>query len=302
MSLLREIQDAAIDASIDIETLLRKCRVLASRLQNTEFKRWIQSELDGYPCDVMLPDYRIMHCQAYGNFTGSIGRHLDHAKIPQEFIPESLRPKLTHYQMSDSVSSLMEMIKNCENSLLQMRWSPENFASFATIIYQNMKLTEAWISIPQSAVIAIVHTIRNRILNFVLEVESKDPEADKSKEQGRKISDEEISEIFNEYLFGTVGSMAPDQGVTMKVRESIHSGDFDSVAAFLDSLGFSESEIDDLREAVATDNPPIGDKFEEETAAWIGAAVSRIARGETKLTLPVASKVLSDAIQIYYKS
>jgi hypothetical protein len=36
MRLLREIQDAAVDGASDLESLLRKCRVLAARLKHDE--------------------------------------------------------------------------------------------------------------------------------------------------------------------------------------------------------------------------------------------------------------------------
>jgi hypothetical protein len=55
MSLLREIQSAAVGGTSDLETLLRKCRVLGTRLQHEEFKSWIQWELDGYPVGISLP-------------------------------------------------------------------------------------------------------------------------------------------------------------------------------------------------------------------------------------------------------
>ena len=48
MSLLREIQEAAIDGSIDLPTLLRKCKVLAARLGNDDFTDWVDAELNGY--------------------------------------------------------------------------------------------------------------------------------------------------------------------------------------------------------------------------------------------------------------
>jgi len=41
MSLLREITDAAVDTSVEISTLLRKCKVLAARLGNKEFDSWV---------------------------------------------------------------------------------------------------------------------------------------------------------------------------------------------------------------------------------------------------------------------
>lgn len=74
MSLLREIQASAIDGTSDLETLLRKCRVLASRLQNNEFKQWVQSELDGYRDEIEVPEYRHIQSQAYGHF-------LDHLAV-----------------------------------------------------------------------------------------------------------------------------------------------------------------------------------------------------------------------------
>ena len=48
MSLLREIQDAAISSDVELSVLLRKCKVLAARLGNQDFKEWIDNELSGY--------------------------------------------------------------------------------------------------------------------------------------------------------------------------------------------------------------------------------------------------------------
>ena len=45
MSLLREIQNAAIDGGVKLQTLLRKCKVLAARLGNDEFSQWVDAEL-----------------------------------------------------------------------------------------------------------------------------------------------------------------------------------------------------------------------------------------------------------------
>ncbi|MFA4987111.1 MAG: hypothetical protein WC712_11035 [Candidatus Brocadiia bacterium] len=48
MTLLQEIQAACVDPNTDIVTLLRKCKILAVRLGNNEFKKWVDSELSGY--------------------------------------------------------------------------------------------------------------------------------------------------------------------------------------------------------------------------------------------------------------
>jgi hypothetical protein len=61
MSLLREIQEDAIDSGVSIEDLLRKCMLLAARLGNEEFKKWINQELNGYSTKEELPKYRIIN-------------------------------------------------------------------------------------------------------------------------------------------------------------------------------------------------------------------------------------------------
>lgn len=48
MSLLHDIQEMAVSSKSDISTLLRKCKILAVRLGNDDFKNWIDQELNGY--------------------------------------------------------------------------------------------------------------------------------------------------------------------------------------------------------------------------------------------------------------
>ncbi len=55
MSLLRDIQNAAVDKNTDVSTLLRQCKILSARLGNDVFKRWVDSELNGYETKDELP-------------------------------------------------------------------------------------------------------------------------------------------------------------------------------------------------------------------------------------------------------
>jgi hypothetical protein len=48
MTLLGELQQAAIDSSVPLANLLRKCKVLAARPTHKDFSKWIDHELNGY--------------------------------------------------------------------------------------------------------------------------------------------------------------------------------------------------------------------------------------------------------------
>jgi hypothetical protein len=58
--LLQQIQDGAIEGGSDLSTVLRKCLVLASGLDNEPLKTWSQCDLNGYPKPGELPEYRII--------------------------------------------------------------------------------------------------------------------------------------------------------------------------------------------------------------------------------------------------
>lgn len=56
MNLLDEIQTAIVDASSDLGTVLRKCKLLAARLKNEPFQEWLIWESNGYPEHVKVPN------------------------------------------------------------------------------------------------------------------------------------------------------------------------------------------------------------------------------------------------------
>ena len=61
-SIVEEIQRDALDSSTSLSDLLRKTRVVASKLNQAQPLEWVESELNGYKDEV--PDYRILHGQA----------------------------------------------------------------------------------------------------------------------------------------------------------------------------------------------------------------------------------------------
>jgi hypothetical protein len=57
--LLDEVQDK----NVPISNLLRKAKVLASRLDRKDLLAWIDKELSGYGKKGSVPDYRMVHGQ-----------------------------------------------------------------------------------------------------------------------------------------------------------------------------------------------------------------------------------------------
>jgi hypothetical protein len=208
MSLLRDIQDAAIDANTELSTLLRKCKVLAARLNNAEFNKWVEYELNGYPSVEELPEYRILRVNSKGHFSGPFNSGLRNADIPLFCIPEKYREFIEHSYLVDPIASIENLIKHKDSRNPQEPWSPDLVAIVSKDIYHNMSCMQAWKVIPKQAIIAVAETVRNRVLNFVLEIEAEAPESGEAPLKSSPIPQEKIHQIFNTYITGDVQNIA----------------------------------------------------------------------------------------------
>ena len=174
MSLLVEIQNAAVEAG-DIAVALRKAKILGSRLNNGDFKRWVDFELNGYPKDSPLPDYRIIPAIAKGYFNGYGGRALNNAPIPASRLPEKLRDFGRQVYLRQGIGTIEATIGR-QNETLKSEWPPDLVAMVGRKIYESMSCLSAWQEFPTSALVGIVEAARGRLIDFVLEIERENPD------------------------------------------------------------------------------------------------------------------------------
>ena len=301
MSLLREIQDAATNETAGLATVLRKCRILATRLNHDGLKKWTQFELDGYRSETNLPSYRTLRCHSFGNFFGIAGQRMENAPIALTSIPKEVRETLTIIRFQQGVASLQDIVKNANNDTLQNRWPADANKMFGNSIYTGFVLVEAWNAVPLSFVVGILDTVRNRILNFVLEIEEQNPNAGDVSSIEKPMSPSKVQQIFNTTIYGDVANMATgSQNFSQSAITEIAQGDFEQLSKFLKSLGLNGDDIKELDVAIKTDGQPKQKHFGGRVAEWLGKAVTKSAQGLLKIGSDVASKIITDAIFQYY--
>ncbi|MBU3068267.1 hypothetical protein KOI40_00365 [Aestuariicella sp. G3-2] len=208
MSLLREIQDTAIDSRTELAVLLRKCKVLAARLGNPEFKQWVECELSGYDDIDDLPDYRVLTVNSKGHFSGPFQSGLRNADIPLMCINEKLRKNLTHSYLNQGVASMESLVNDASGGTLQEPWNPDLVAYVGQDIYEGMNCMQAWKVIPVTGIVAALDAVRNRILNFVLEIEAESPDAGEAPVNSNPVPQDKVHQIFNTYISGNVQNVA----------------------------------------------------------------------------------------------
>jgi len=301
MSLLKEIQDAAVDAKTDVAQVLRKCRVLASRLQHDELKLWVQKELDGYANGEAVPDYRVKQCHSKGHFVGVAGAQLNNAPIPTQNLPEALQRQITCVRFRESISALENLAQTGELDSFGSPWPPELIQAYAEAFYENMTLIQAHQVIPRNSIVSIIETVRNRVLNFALEIEAANPDAGEAAVDSAPIPKQTVNQIYNNYITGNVGNIASGSSHSSQTAIlQIAAGDRDALRSALSSVGISGRDATELEKAISAD-PKLapGQPFGAQVSTWLGKMVAKSARGLLKVSSDVAVGALTAAVKSY---
>jgi hypothetical protein len=199
MNLLQKIQDATVDPKYQLADILRMCKILASRLDHQAFKEWIAQELNGYENQEQLPDYRILRdlgCR--GDFMGAFS-DLKNAPIPPISLPEEFRDSVSAKHVVEGASSLESIAsqaKQSNRSILKSFWDADNVILLGLDIYGGMVCGQAWTEIPTAALVAILDTIKTRILDFVIEIQAENPNAGDALPHEKLIPDQIVNNIY----------------------------------------------------------------------------------------------------------
>jgi len=304
MSLLRDIQNAAINSDTEISELLRKCQVLAARLGNDDFKTWVDAELNGYKSVDDLPQYRVVDVISYGNFSGPFGRALNYASIPLGCLPEKAREQYGHSYMCAPISYYESLIRQSEQGEGSLRepWPPDVVGHVGDKIYENMNCLSAWKDIPRGSIVSLVDVVRNRVLKFVLEIEAENPDAGEAAINSNPVSQDKVTQIFNTYISGSVQNLAAGStGVKQEANLGLH----DDISALLDYLrkhAVPESDIKELKGAIEDDRRtnPSQDSIGPKVTLWLSSMLKKAARGALDIGTGVATTVLTKAVSKYY--
>lgn len=201
MSLLRRIQDATVDSKFQLADVLRMCKILAARLDHPAFKEWIEQELNGYKDRERLPNYRILKslgCR--GDFFGSFGSGLKNAPIPPISLPEEFREAVSTKYILQSVSAVESIVRQANQtnqSILRALWEADAVVLLGSNVYETMICGQAWTDIPTAAFVAVLDTVKSRILDFVIEIEAEAPDAGDTQPGEKPIPDQLVNVIFN---------------------------------------------------------------------------------------------------------
>jgi hypothetical protein len=298
MTLLEEIQKAVIDPTSDLGTVLRKCKLLASRLGSQPLENWVHFELNGYPEKEGVPPFRMWSLELKGHFSGPFGSGIRDAPIPLACIPENIRQQYSQYQCRQSISVIEDILSRAKEGILQV--STGDLAMFlGGKVYQNQHCYQAWAWFGVGNLVEIVNSVRNKVLDFTLELGKKAPDAGEiGGEVTSKLEPSNVTQIFHTIVYG--GSVAV-VGTNKLTEVNIHPQDFESLSIVLKDNGISEEDLAELDSALESDDEPRPNTgFGPNVASWISKMMKKAAEGSWNISLGTAGNLLAQVIAKFY--
>ena len=161
-SLVAQLQEAALDRNVPVEDLLRRAKVVASKLDLHQFLSWIDREMKGYGRDDQVPEYR----QLSGTVNAFNPYHGWREPIwAQDKASQELRRTMSNYKARLPVGEISDLINRHEKNS-----SSSTFAvPYGSIKVQGAfgeELANAQLEIDRARLAGILDAVRNTILEW----------------------------------------------------------------------------------------------------------------------------------------
>ena len=206
MTLLQEIQTETSSSGGDLATILRKCKILAARLGSEEFALWITWELDGYPDGQPIPPYRRIAVQCYADFM-SVQWNAPRRPILWPVLGKEAKEayeQLHPFEFREGIAQASALIKGATIN------RPDLGLLVQGKMFPNMDCVGAVVEIGGNEFAQLLSAVKNRILDFVLQIEAENPDAGEAPPNTHPVPAEKLQPLVQQNFYGPVGNVAHD--------------------------------------------------------------------------------------------
>jgi hypothetical protein len=223
-ALVPELVNMASDPAVPTDDLLRRALVIARRLNVSELVEWIDAELNGYIPGQEVPGFRTVRglLRAIDPYVGRIPLEVDSAEVARALSTMPLRQSITELEhLADSPNGVKINYGHDVHKTLVEHLGGE--------IYPYVSVTSAQIR-------AVVSTVRNRILNWALDLEGRGVIG-----EGMSFTPQEKQVVQEQhYHFGNVSGsqiQISSNGSTQTQANSTAGNDLEALRGLIEALG-----------------------------------------------------------------
>ncbi|HHT9843844.1 TPA: hypothetical protein ACT9I4_001960 [Legionella pneumophila] len=290
-TLVQSLQKQAIDESLSPSALLRRAKLMSKKLNLDDFALWIDNELNGYKNIGDLPEYRVTH--------GSLQGLNPYQGWKPIIIPEKeIEDIILAVHITQSIAEIEKLLleKDSHGGYLEYKLSGAQEQGICKMINHQTNIRK---TISKTVLDKIINNVKNIILDWSLKLEEEGITG-----SGIEFSLEEkriaaaSSNINIAHFSGILGNVTQSH-INQHIVNS--KNDLSELSSLLSSYGIEKDDIEDLKNCLQSD--PVPDKpnrYGEKVSGWVGDMIKKAAMGTWKVSIDIATNILSAAINKYY--
>lgn len=223
------IKDLA-NGTADIQTALKRTKVLLQELNNDKLLQWVNYEIEGYPENAEnadIPDYRIIGGQVYGTyFKGSIATHVQYNHVPISLgnLPDEIKNDILTIKITQGIEALNAMViesRRKENGGLTRLIPSELYPHIAQANNDlGMIIVTASVELNMAEILNIFPKIESKLLDILLFLEKQFGKLDDLDINTESKSEEELERITNHIYVVIYNDKSITIGDKNKIKDS----------------------------------------------------------------------------------
>lgn len=298
MKVIDEIIDQLSSENVRLTDSLLKAKIVAFKLKNEELKEWIDNEINGYK-DGNLPGYRIFQCTVMGTLNNGYQRATNFV-VPLSHLDDELQQGITTVYLTQSLATLDDFIRNPDSTKMAIQIPPDHCWALSQGLGGNVHIETARREIDKTQIVQCVTEIRNKLLDFMLNL-SEEIDGDEIDLKSNPSLSDTSKSLFNQAIFGDNTTIIVGDKNKQKVSNTILKGNIDALRKELEKINVPAEDITELASVIDSDNPdPEQRVFGDKVKKWVSKMLLKAMGAGWDISIETAGGVLSALISNYY--
>lgn len=211
-----------VSKKVDLDTTLKRLKVILYSIDNEEVIQWVDQELNGYQNFEQLPHYRIFECEVYGDyFAGNAYNRIEakHHLIPLSGLDKEMRESIKRINIFNDIETIQQSIVT--NQTMGKPIPPEICSLISSTC--NLVITSATVNIDSSRLMSIIKNVEKKTLDILLKLEKEFGNLDELDINIDNYENNKL-QIFNKNLI----TIVYDNSTTIGNNNKIESSNFKS--------------------------------------------------------------------------
>lgn len=287
------IEDLTFDR-ISLSQALTRAKIIAYKINNSQFKEWIGSEINGYSDYTKIPLYRTISCDIFAEvnhpFQGIHTIPFDVSGLDKEFSNKGL----SFYKMNllQSIPTLEEGYNKDGEHTYGYEYLPHNMVE---LLKSGMDEGHMIIAVKRRIQISqinhVINTTKQRLLDTLLELNEAFPNLENDYKDNTQ-NETKAQTIINQTIYGD--NTNSNIGVGENIAQSIEANPkLDKLISELRNLGIDESDTNEVREIILNEKR---ENWGKKLMAWVGKTAAKAIEKGIELQVPILIEKINDFI------